>query len=187
MTYSTNQFKNGLKIIIDGNPCLIIGNEAVKPGKGQAFNRIKFKNLINQKVLIKTFKSGESLEVADITELDLQYLYNDGSAWYFMDTKSFEQYSVNNDVVNEVKGYLVEQNICTVTLWNNNPISVVPSNHVELKVINTAPGIKGDTVSSTSGKPATMNTGISLQVPLFINIGDKIKVDTRTKKYINRV
>ncbi len=184
--YSTNQFKNGLKLMLDGNPCSIVNNEIVKPGKGQVFNRVKFKDLITGKTLIKTFKSGESLENADVMELDLQYLYNDSSAWNFMDPDSFEQYAIDGTAMSDTKGYLVEQDMCTVTLWNDNPISVIPPNHVILEVFDTDPGLKGDT-TGTGGKPATMNTGVVVQVPLFVSIGDKIKVDTRTNEYTGRV
>ncbi len=185
-TYSTNQFKNGLKLIINNNPCVIINNEIIKPGKGQAFNRVKFKDLITNKVLEKTFKSSESVKAADVLELDMQYLYNDGNNYIFMHTDTFEQYEVNNIIITGAIDFLVEQDICTLILWNDNPISVMPPNHVVLVVANTDPGLKGDT-AGTGGKPATMNTGLIINVPLFVNIGDKIKIDTRTKEYIARV
>lgn len=171
--------------MLDGNPCSIVNNEIVKPGKGQAFNRVKFKDLITGKTLIKTFKSGESLEGADVMELDMQYLYNDGESWNFMDPNSFDQYAIEEAGVGDAKGYLVEQDMCVVTLWNDNPISVTPPNHVVLEVVDTDPGLKGDT-AGTGGKPATMNTGVVVQVPLFISIGEKVKVDTRTNEYAGR-
>ncbi|CAB5495653.1 Translation elongation factor P [Bathymodiolus azoricus thioautotrophic gill symbiont] len=183
--YSTSQFKNGLKLMLGGNPCSIISNEIRKPGKGQASNRVKLKDLITGKTLEKTFKSGESVEGADVMELDLQYLYNDGSEWNFMDPESFEQYAIGDTSMDDARGYLVEQDMCVVTLWNNNPISVTPPNHVMLEVVNTDPGLKGDT-AGTGGKPATMNTGVVVQVPLFISIGEKVKVDTRTNEYAGR-
>jgi elongation factor P len=183
--YSTSQFKNGMKLMLDGNPCSIVNNEIVKPGKGQAFNRVKFKDLMTGKSLIKTFKSGESLESADVMELDMQYLYNDGSAWNFMDIESFEQHAIDDSYMDDARGYLVEQDVCTVVLWNNNPISVTPPIHVMLEVLDTDPGLKGDS-AGTGGKPATMNTGVVVQVPLFIGIGEVIKVDTRTNEYAGR-
>jgi elongation factor P len=183
--YSTSQFKNGLKLMLGGNPCSIISNEIRKPGKGQASNRVKLKDLITGKTLEKTFKSGESVEGADVMELDLQYLYNDGSQWNFMDPDSFEQYAIDDSAMDDAKGYLVEQDMCVVTLWNDNPISVTPPNHVMLEVVDTDPGLKGDT-AGTGGKPATMNTGVVVQVPLFISIGEKVKVDTRTNEYAGR-
>jgi elongation factor P len=183
--YGTSQFKNGLKLMLDGNPCSIVNNEIVKPGKGQAFNRVKFKDLITGKTLEKTFKSGESLEGADVMELDMQYLYSDGEAWHFMDPDSYEQYALDETAMAGAVNYLVEQDNCVVTLWNNNPISVTPPNHVVLEVVDTDPGLKGDT-AGTGGKPATMNTGVVVQVPLFISIGEKVKVDTRTNEYAGR-
>jgi elongation factor P len=184
--YSTSQFKNGLKLILDNNPCTIVNNEIVKPGKGQAFNRVKFKDLITGKTLVKTFKSGESLQGADVMELEMQYLYNDGQTWNFMDPNSFEQYALDKIAVADVRLYLVEQDMCVITLWNDNPISVSVPNHVVLEVVDTDPGLKGDSVS-TGGKPATMTTGAVVQVPLFISIGEKVKVDTRTNEYTGRV
>jgi elongation factor P len=183
--YGTSQFKNGLKLMLDGNPCSIVNNEIVKPGKGQAFNRVKFKDLITGKTLEKTFKSGESLEGADVMELDMQYLYSDGESWHFMDPDSYEQYALDETAMASAVNYLVEQDNCVVTLWNNNPISVTPPNHVVLEVVDTDPGLKGDT-AGTGGKPATMNTGVVVQVPLFISIGEKVKVDTRTNEYAGR-
>jgi elongation factor P len=118
-------------------------------------------------------------------ELDMQYLYNDGSEWNFMDPNSFEQYSINDSAMDDAKGYLVEQDMCVVTLWNGSPISVTPPNHVMLEVVDTDPGLKGDT-AGTGGKPATMNTGVVVQVPLFISIGEIVKVDTRTNEYAGR-
>ena len=185
MNYNTSQFKNGLKLILDGNPCSIVNNEIVKPGKGQAFNRVKFKDLITGKPLEKTFKSGESLEGADVMELEMQYLYSDGEKWHFMESESFEQFDLSETSMGSAINYLVEQDSCIITLWNNNPISVSPPNHVVLEVIDTDPGLKGDT-AGTGGKPATLNTGVVVQVPLFVNIGDKVKVDTRTNEYTGR-
>ena len=185
MNYSTSQFKNGLKLMLDGNPCSIVNNEIVKPGKGQAFNRVKFKDLITGKTLEKTFKSGESLEAADVMELEMQYLYSDGEKWHFMDRESYEQFDLGRESMGNALNYLVEQDKCIVTLWNNNPISVSPPNHVTLEVIDTDPGLKGDT-AGTGGKPATLNTGVVVQVPLFVAIGDKVKVDTRTNEYTGR-
>ena len=171
--------------MLDGNPCSIVNNEFFKPGKGKAFYRVKFKDLITGKTLEKTFKSGESLEAADVMELEMQYLYNDGESWYFMDPSSFDQFGLEESSLGSVINYLVEQDTCIVTLWNNNPISVTPPNHVILEVADTDPGLKGDT-AGTGGKPATLSTGVVVQVPLFISIGDKVKVDTRTNEYSGR-
>lgn len=183
--YSTSEFKRGMKIMQDGDPCSIVENEFVKPGKGQAFSRVKIRNLKTGRVIERTFKSGESVEAADVMDTDLQYLYNDGDAWHFMDQTSFEQVAADATAVGDEKKWLREQDIVTVTLWNDVPISITPPNHVVLKVEDTDPGVRGDTAQGGS-KPATLETGAVLQVPLFVDIGDLIKVDTRTGEYISR-
>ncbi|GLP97282.1 elongation factor P [Paraferrimonas sedimenticola] len=183
---STNEFKSGLKIMLDGEPCNIIENEIVKPGKGQAFNRVKIRKLISGKVLEKTFKSGESVERADVMDIELAYLYSDGEFWHFMDNSSFEQVAADAKAIGDQEKWLVEQDICTVTTWNENPIAVTPPNFVELEVVETDPGLKGDT-QGTGGKPATLSTGAVVRVPLFIAIGEVVKVDTRSGEYVERV
>ncbi len=183
--YSTSEFKPGLKVILDGEPYTIVENEFVKPGKGQAFNRVKFRNLKTGRMLDKTCKSGETVEAADVIDLQLQYLYNDGNVWHFMDPQSYEQYEINQTVVTDAAKWLKEQDICAVTLWNHAAIMVSPPNFVVLKVISTDPGLKGDT-SGGGSKPATVETGAVIKVPLFIQIGDLIKIDTRTAEYVSR-
>lgn len=185
-TYSTNEFKSGLKIMIEGDPCSIIENEFVKPGKGQAFNRVKIRNLKTGRVLEKTYKSGETVEAADVMDTDMQYLYNDGDAWFFMDPVSFEQVGADKNAVEDSLKWLKEQDMCVVTLWNGVPIAVTPPNHVVLTIVETDPGLRGDT-SGGGGKPATCDTGAVVRVPLFIEEGEMIKVDTRTGEYISRV
>ncbi len=185
-TYSTNEFKAGLKIMLDADPCAIIENEFVKPGKGQAFNRVKIRNLKTGRVIERTFKSGESVEGADVVEMDMQYLYNDGEFWHFMVPDTFEQYQADANAVTDAAKWLKEQDTCTVTLWNDAPLSVTPPNFVELTVTETDPGLKGDT-SGGGGKPATLETGAVVRVPLFVQIDEVIKVDTRTGEYVSRV
>lgn len=184
-TYSTNEFKGGLKIMLDGDPCSIIENEFVKPGKGQAFNRVKIRNLKTGRVLEKTFKSGETVEGADVHETEMQYLYNDGEFWHFMDPQSFEQVNADAAALGDNVKWLKEQDMCTVTLWNGSPIIVEPPKFVVLTVSETDPGLKGDT-SGSGGKPATLETGAVVRVPLFVQIGEAIKVDTRTGEYVSR-
>jgi elongation factor P len=184
--YSTNEFKAGLKIMQDGEPCAIVENEMVKPGKGQAFNRVKIRKLISGKVVEKTFKSGDSVEGADVIDIDMAYLYNDGEFWHFMNNDSFEQLAADAKAVGETTKWLVEQDVCTLTLWNGNPIAVTPPNFVELEITETDPGLKGDT-AGTGGKPATLSTGAVVRVPLFVQIGEVIKVDTRSGEYVSRV
>ncbi|MCG8325874.1 MAG: elongation factor P [Thiotrichales bacterium] len=184
-SYSTNEFKSGLKIMIDNDPCSIIDNEFVKPGKGQAFNRVKIRNLKTGRVLEKTFKSGESVEAADVLDLDLQYLYNDGDMWHFMDQSSYEQYEAGASVVGEAGQWLKGEEMCTVTLWNGTPISVIAPNFVFLRITETDPGVRGDTATGGT-KPATLETGAVVKVPLFIEEGEVLKIDTRTGEYIGR-
>jgi len=184
-SYNTNEFRSGLKIMIDNDPCAIIENEFVKPGKGQAFSRVKIRNLKTGRVVERTFKSGESVEAADVMDVDLQYLYNDGEMWHFMDTETFEQMAADKTAVGDTHLWLKEQDMCTLILWNGNPLSVEAPNFVNLAVTDTDPGLRGDT-SGGGGKPATMESGVVVQVPLFINIGDVLKVDTRNGKYVSR-
>lgn len=184
-TYSTNEFKGGLKVMLDSQPYSIIENEFVKPGKGQAFNRVKMRNLITGRVLEKTFKSGDSLEGADVVEFEMQYLYNDGEIWHFMEPNSYEQYAINQSVIADSAKWIKEQDLCAVTLWNGEAISVEPPTFVTLKVIETDPGLKGDTVTG-GNKPATLETGAVIRVPLFISVDDVLKVDTRTGGYVSR-
>jgi elongation factor P len=185
-SYSTNQFKSGLKIMLDGDPCSIIENEFVKPGKGQAFNRVKLRNLKTGRVLERTFKSGDSVDGADVVEREMQYLYNDGHEWHFMMMETFEQYVANADMVGDAAKWLKEEAICMVVLYNDVPLSVEPPVFVELKIVETDPGLKGDT-SGGGGKPATLETGAVVRVPLFVQQGEIIKVDTRTGEYASRV
>ncbi|ALO45079.1 elongation factor P [Pseudohongiella spirulinae] len=186
-TFSTNEFKPGLKVLLEGDPCSILENEYVKPGKGQAFNRVKLRNLLNGRVWERTFKSGESLEGADVMETDMSYLYSDGEFWHFMKTDgSFEQYAADKAAMSDAIDWLKEEETYIVTLYNGNPINVMPPNFVELEVTETDPGLKGDTAQGGS-KPATLTSGAVVKVPLFVNIGDVLRVDTRTGEYQNRV
>ncbi|MDX1442377.1 MAG: elongation factor P [Gammaproteobacteria bacterium] len=183
--YSTNEFKSGLKIILDGDPHTIVENEFVKPGKGQAFNRVRVRNLKTGRVVEKTFKSGESVEAADVHETDMQYLYNDGEMWHFMEPDTFVQHPADKAAVGDAAKWLKEQDLCQVTLWNGSPLDVQPPNHVELKITETDPGLRGDT-SGGGNKAATLETGAVVRVPLFLNEGEVIRVDTRTGEYVSR-
>ncbi len=184
-TYSTNEFRGGLKIMLDNDPYSIIENEFVKPGKGQAFNRVKIRNLKTGRVIERTFKSGETVEGADVVDIDMQYLYSDGEFWHFMVPDTFEQYQADKNAVGEAIKWLKEQDMCILTLWNDAPLSVTPPNFVELAITETDPGLKGDT-SGGGGKPATLETGAVVRVPLFVQIGEVIRVDTRTGEYVSR-
>lgn len=184
-TYSTNEFKNGLKLMLDGDPCSIVENEFVRPGKGQAFNRVKFRNLKTGRILERSMKSGESLEGADVVDREMEYLYNDGEFWHFMDPNTFEQLQADKDAVGEDVKWLKEQDRCEVTLFNGAPLSITVPNFVELEVTQTDPGLKGDTAQGGS-KPATLSTGAVVRVPLFIEIGEVLRIDTRTGEYVSR-
>ncbi|MDH5547232.1 MAG: elongation factor P [Gammaproteobacteria bacterium] len=184
-TYSTSEFKSGLKLLIDGDPCVIVENEFVKPGKGQAFSRVRIRNLKTGRVVDKTYKSGESVEAADVMDTDMQYLYNDGEFWHFMHKETFEQVAADANSVGDAAKWLKEQDTCVVTLWNGTPIVVTPPNFVTLQITETDPGVRGDTASG-GGKPATLETGAVVRVPLFIETGEIIKVDTRSGEYQGR-
>ncbi len=185
-SYSTNEFRGGLKLMIDGDPCSIIENEFVKPGKGQAFNRVKIRNLKTGRVLEKTFKSGETVEAADVMDVDMQYLYNDGEFYHFMVPDTFEQYAADNNAVGDAHLWLKAQDMCEVTLYNGNPLAVTPPNFVEMAITETDPGLRGDTAQGGT-KPATLESGAVVKVPLFIETGEVVRVDTRTGEYISRV
>jgi elongation factor P len=184
-TYSTNEFRSGLKVMLEGDPCSIIENEFVKPGKGQAFNRVKLRNLKTGRVWERTFKSGESLEGADVMDRTMEYLYNDGEFYYFMDPDSFDQYQADASAVGDTANWLKEQERYEVTLYNNSPLAVTPPNFVELEIAETDPGLKGDTAQGGS-KPATLVTGAVVKVPLFLNQGDVVRIDTRSGEYVGR-
>jgi elongation factor P len=184
-SYSTSEFKGGLKVMLDGDPCSIIENEFVKPGKGQAFNRVRLKNLKTGRVWERTFKSGESLEGADVMDMDMQYLYDDGEFWYFMQPENFEQVQADKAAVGDAIKWLKEQETYIITLYNGAPLAVTPPNHVDLEIVETDPGLKGDTAQGGT-KPAKLSTGAVVKVPLFLSTGEIVRVDTRTGEYQSR-
>ena len=183
--YTTNEIRGGMKIIVDNDPCVILDNEFVKPGKGQAFNRIKYRNLKTGRVVERTYKSGESLEVADVSEVEAQFLYNDGTHSHFMVQDTFEQFVMTDAEMGDAKEWIKEQAICMLMLWNGMPLGVTPPNFVVLKIVEIDPGVRGDT-SGGGGKPAKLETGAVVRVPLFVQEGELIKVDTRTGVYVAR-
>ena len=185
-SYNTNEFRSGLKLLIDGDPCAIVENEFVKPGKGQAFNRVKIRNLKTGRVVDRTYKSGESVEAVDVVDYEMQYLYSDGDEWHFMDPQSYEQYVAGEAAVADAKGWLKEEDICNITLWNGTPLLVEAPNFVELKIVETDPGLKGDTAQGGI-KPARLETGATVRVPLFVEEGEIIRVNTKLGEYVSRV
>ena len=185
-SYNTSEFRGGLKIIIDGAPCAIMQNEFVKPGKGQAFSRVKIRNLKTGRVVDRTFKSGDSVEAADVHEQSMQYLYADGEFWHFMVPDTYEQIAADEKAIADAQQWLKEEDICLVTLWNGAPLLVAPPNFVELVVVETDPGLRGDTAQGGI-KPAKLETGAVVRVPLFVEQGEVIRVDTRNGEYVSRV
>lgn len=183
--FSTNEFKSGLKVMIDHDPYNILENEYVKPGKGQAFNRVKLRNLKTGRVLERTFKSGDVLDGADVVDCDMQFLYSDGEFWHFMNPTTFEQIAASATAMGDAKMWLKEQDTCIMTLWNGVPLTVEAPNTVTLKIVQTDPGVRGDTATGGT-KPATLETGAVVRVPLFIEEGEIIKVDTRKGEYLSR-
>lgn len=184
-SYNTSEFKSGLKFMMDGDPYNIIENEFVKPGKGQAFSRVKIRNLKTGRVVDKTFKSGEKVEAADVMEINAEYLYTDGEYWHFMEPVSFEQFQASETAVADVKNWLKDQESYIVTLWNNEPLTFTAPNFIELQITECDPGVQGNTAQGAT-KPAIVQTGASIKVPLFVENGEWVKIDTRTGEYISR-
>ncbi len=182
----TSDFNRGAKIIIDGEPYSITEFQHVKPGKGNQFTRTKLKNLISGSNLDRTIKSGEKFEVPDVEYKDMSFLYEDGDGFHFMDQSSFEQITLNNDLVGDSKNYLIEEMICNIVFFNERAIGIDLPNTVVLKVEKTDPNFKGNTVTNTT-KPATLETGAVVQVPMHINEGDRLKIDTKDGNYMERV
>lgn len=185
-TYNTSQFRKGLKVQLDGDPYLMIECNFVKPGKGQALYKCKLRNLVRNTLLDRTYKSGDSIEAADIEEIEAQYLYRQADNFVFMDNQSYEQYELTKEQVDDGWRYLKEGMVCSMLLFNNRPLGVTPPNHVVLKVEYCEPGVKGNTATNVT-KPCKVETGTEFDCPSFVNMGDLIKIDTRTGEYIERV
>ena len=183
--YSTSDFKKGLKIEMDGTPYVIVDFLHVKPGKGGAFVRTKIKNLVTGKVLDQTFRSGEKVKRPDLAEREMQFLYREGNNFYLMDNENYEQLALTAEQLGDAVLFLTENSNVKVLFFNQQPVTAEAPTFVELTVAQAEPGLKGDTASGGS-KPATLETGAVIQVPLFINEGDRVKVDTRTGTYIER-
>lgn len=182
----TSDLKKGFKMLIDNQPYQVVESQFVKPGKGQAFFRTKLKNMMTGAVIDRTFKSGEKLDKADTEERTMQYLYAEGDNYVFMDTQTYEQLRISAEQLGESVHYLLDNMEIEVMLFEGRPIGVTPPTFVELEVTQTDPGFKGDTSGNTT-KPATLSTGLVVNVPLFVNVGDKLKIDTRTGQYVERV
>jgi len=183
---TTNQLRNGMTIEYEGVLYTVLEFQHVKPGKGQAFVRTRLRNVKTGAVIDKTFRAGEKIEQARVERREMQYLYKDGKDYYFMDNETFEQFSLPEDFMSDAAKYLVENVNAYIDMYEGKPLSVEAPTFVELKITHTEPGLKGDTATAGT-KPATVETGFTLQVPLFLEIGDRIKIDTRTGDYITRV
>lgn len=184
-SYNTSDFKKGLKVQIDGDPYIMIECNFVKPGKGNALYKCKMRNLLRGTVLDRTYKGGDSLESADVEEIDAQYLYQQGDRYVFMDNTNYEQYELTKEQVDDAWKWFKEGMICSMILFNNNPISVSAPNHVILKVDYCEPAMRGNTATNLT-KPVKLETGVEIICPAFVGIGDLIKVDTRTGEYLER-
>ncbi len=186
MSASTNEIRVGMKVEVDREPYLIISNEFVKPGKGNAFNRIKMKNMVNGRVVERTYKSGDKLDLADIEEAQMRFLFKDADGATFMDEKTFDQVTMSNELLGPIQQWLMEETVFQVVFYKGNPIEVTPPTFMEMIITDTAPGVRGDT-SGRVLKAATTETGSKIQVPIFVDQGEKVKVDTRTGEYVSRV
>lgn len=184
---STNEFRAGMRVIVDGQPFTIITNEFVKPGKGQAINRVRFKHLLTGRSLDRTFKSGEKLDLADVVDSNMRMLYRENNGVVFMDDNSFEQITINMEHIGDNDKWLKEDLMYAIVFYNGEAVAVEPPTFLELVITDTSPGDRGNTASGRVMKPATVETGAMVQVPIFVDIGEKIKVDTRTGEYVSRV
>jgi elongation factor P len=185
--YDTSDIRKGLKVLMDGNPFTVIEFQFVKPGKGAAFTRTKFKNLLTGAVIERNIRSGEKLEPANVETRDMQFLYKEGDDLVFMDQTNYEQVTVSKDLVGESHDLLKDNMPCTVTFFNERPVDISMPTFVQLEVTASEPGVAGNTAAGNVTKPATVETGATVQVPLFIRIGDTIKIDTRSHSYVERV
>jgi elongation factor P len=183
---STNEFKAGLKVEVEGQPYTIIDNEFVKPGKGQPFNRVKLKHLMTGRVIERTFKSGDRLDLADVVESKMRLIYSDQDNGTFMDDTTFDQIQIPMSVIGDRRQWLMDEVIYSIIFYKGEPIEVIPPTFMEMKITETAPGLRGDT-SGRVLKPAIVETGAKVQVPIFVDEGDRIKIDTRTGEYVSRV
>lgn len=183
---STNEFKAGMKVEVDGEPYTMVSNEFIKPGKGQPFNRTKLKHLMTGRVIERTFKSGDRIDLADVVESKMRLLYTDQDSATFMDDNTFDQIQVLLSLIGEREQWLMEEIIYSIVFYKGQPIEVIPPTFMEMKITETAPGLRGDT-SGRVLKPAVTESGAKVQVPIFVEEGDKIKVDTRTGEYVSRV
>lgn len=183
---STNELKQGLKVEVDGAPYNIISNEFVKPGKGQAFNRVKLKHIFSGRVIERTYKSGEKLELADVAENEMRMLYRESDGVVFMCDDTFEQVKVSNQNIGDSDKWLMEDKVYSILFYKGEPVAIEPPTFMDMKIVDTAPGDRGNTASGRVLKPAKTETGAEIQVPIFIEQDEIVKIDTRTGEYVSR-
>ncbi len=184
--YSTSDLRGGYKVEVEGEPYTVVSNEFIKPGKGQPFNRIKLKHLMTGRVVEKTFKSGEKVDAADVEEAKMRMLYKEADGVVFMDDKTYEQVTIPFTVIKDTQQWLLEEVLYDIVVYKGQPIEVIPPTFLEMNIVETTPGVRGDT-SGRVLKPAVTENGAKIQVPLFVEAGDRIKIDTRTGEYVSRV
>ncbi len=184
---STNEFKAGMKVEVEGQPYTIITNEFVKPGKGQSFNRVRLKHLISGRTIDRTFKSGDKVDLADVVETEMRMLYKENDGVIFMDDNTFEQIKIPHEHIGDTSQWLMDDHLYEIIFYKGTPVTVEPPTFMEMFITETAPGVRGDTASGRVLKPAIVESGAKVQVPIFVEQGEKIKVDTRTGDYVSRV
>lgn len=184
---STNEFKAGIKVEVDGQPYTIVTNEFVKPGKGQSFNRVRIKHLLTGRTIERNFKSGDKVDVADVMEAEMRMLYKEADGVIFMDDTSFEQIKIPLANIGDTEQWLMEDHLYEVIFYRGQPVTVIPPTFMEMQIVETAPGVRGDTASGRVLKTAITASGAKIQVPIFVEQGEKVKVDTRTGEYVSRV
>lgn len=184
---STNDFRAGVKVEMEGQPYVIVTNEFVKPGKGQAFNRVRLKHLLSGRTVDRTFKSGDKLEIADVVETEMRLLYKESDGIVFMDEKSFEQTKISMESIGDALQWMLEDLVYEVIIYKGQPVNVQPPTFMEMKIVRTDPGVRGDTASGRVLKPAETESGAKIQIPLFVDEGEIVKIDTRTGEYVSRV
>lgn len=178
--------KPGLKVEVEGQPYAIVSNDAVKPGKGQAFNRVKLKHLMTGRTIERTFKSGERVDLADVVESSMRMLYREIDGVVFMDDKSYDQVKIPNENLGDASQWLMEDQLYAIIFYKEAAIAVQPPTFMDLKIIETSPGVRGDTSSGRVLKPAVVQTGSTVQVPIFVDQDEIVRVDTRTGEYVSR-
>lgn len=183
---STNEIRAGVKVVVEGQPYTIVSNEFFKPGKGQSINRMRMKHLITGRVIERTFKSGDKLDLADVTETKMRLLYKESDGAVFMDEKSFEQITISFESMGDIVQWLLDDHLYGIIFYNGAPVTVEPPIFMEMRITETSPGVRGDTASGRVMKPAILESGAKIQVPIFVEQDEKIKVDTRTGEYVSR-